>query len=247
MAETRTTILARIRENVVVVSSEVEGRLNGWVQEAQRKAEKAFEWINGAEELTKDTTAGSNTLQDAPALLLWPVGDPWYISGDLGRAIPMEWLPSLKDRSKEYIDSTDSDYRGAPRALMLGLTASSEVPAAINVYPKPGLQNTIGDFSTAGEYEIHIPYHSRGALLSDGGNDTNYLTENDELALYLEEFASGKAMLFNHDYDNGNIMLLQAKATLADAKKIESARKVPVLKWFPRRDVGASRRQRRAI
>ncbi len=243
---TLTTILSNIRENVVVVSSETEGRLVGWVQRAQRKAEGAFAWINGAAELTKATTAGSNTLQDAPALLLWPVGKPWYVSGALGSHIPMEWTPSLNDRAKEYIDSTNSDYRGAPRSLMLTL-ATSSVPGAIEVYPKPGLQNTLGDFSAAGEYEIHMPYHSRGALLSVAGTQTNYLTRNEDLATYIEEFASGKAMLFNHDYDNGNIMLLQAKATLAEAKKIEKARKVPVLEWVPRRDVGASRRQRRAV
>jgi hypothetical protein len=243
---TLTTILDNIRTNVIDLPAATEANLEKWVREAQRKAESAFQWINGRVELTQATTAGSNDLIDAPALMLWPLGEPFYLTGEIGSKIDMEWLPSINDRADQYNESTDSDLRGAPRALFLVYNALG-LPASIEVFPKPGDQNTIGEFSVAGEYEIHIPYHSRGVLLSGGGNQENYLTKNEDLALYIEEFASAKAMLFNHDYKNGEIMLVQAKATLKEAKKIEKRRKVPVLKWTPRRDVHAPRRQRRAV
>jgi len=249
LAATLTTILDAIRENVISLPSATEGRLEEFVQQAQRKAEAAFQWINGEMEMNVSTTAGSNILQDLDRAFLWPIDDPWYVTGDVGSKVEMEWLPSISDRAKEYIDSSNSDYRSSPKALRIvrrPVTAGS--PGRIEVYPRADASNTIGEFSVAGEYKIRAAYHSRGALLEVGGSiQTNYLTENEDLALYIEEWASGKAMLMNHDYENGSAMLLQAAATLKEAKKIEKKRKVPVLRWTPRRDVHASRRQRRAI
>ncbi len=243
MTVTLTTIIDRVRENVISVPEETEDRLEGWIQEAQRRAETAFNWIAGQELWDFGTVAGTNLISDVTSFFLWPLGDPWYVTGDVGRKVELEWLPSLNDRAKDYIESTNSDHRGAPKALML-VTSSSYLPARIMVYPKPDAGNIIGEFSTAGEYAIRVPYHSRGQTLSTS-TQTNYLTENPELALFLEEWASSKAMLFNHDYDNANAMLVQAVATLKEAKKIEKKRKVPILRWTPRRDVHARRQQRR--
>jgi hypothetical protein len=247
LTATLTTILDNIRGNVISLPSATEAKLEEWVQQAQRKAEGAFQWIAGEEELEVDTIAGSYSLDLTPTLFLWPIGKPWWVTGDVGRKVKMEWLPSLSDRAHEYKEIASVEYRSSPKALKLDQSTVSGKVATIRVYPAPDASNIVGTYSTAGEYEVHIPYHSRGELLEVGGNLTNYLTENPDLATYIEEWAAGKAMLYNHDYDNGNLMLLQAKATLMEAKKIEKKRKVPVLEWTPRRDVHASRRQRRAV
>ena len=50
-------------------------------------------------------------------------------------------------------------------------------------------------------------------------------------------------MLFNRDLDGGNLSLLQAKDDLKTMKRIDKRGKLQFLKFTPRRDVNASRKQ----
>ena len=54
-------------------------------------------------------------------------------------------------------------------------------------------------------------------------------------------------MIFNHDYENGQMYLTMAQRHKQRAKRIDKRRMIQFLKLTPRRDVNASRRQRRAV
>ena len=67
------------------------------------------------------------------------------------------------------------------------------------------------------------------------------------MQLYLQDYASGKALLFNRDYEAGQVKLMEAAAHLMREKRKDKRRKSQFMKLTPRRDVRASRRQSRAI
>jgi len=239
------TILTKIRNNIIDVPAQTEVRLESWVNEAQLECEAAMAWVGMDTEFVVDTVAGTRKLSAVPTDWVKAVSDPWYLTGT-GKAIRMEWLPSRQDASKDYSEDTSTTARSSPKAI-LEVQGSASGRNDIEVYPYPDASNTTGTFSAAGEYEVHIPYHARGATLVTGGTETNFFTVDLDLQLYLEDFASGKALLFNRDYDNGQVWLLQAQRHIQRAKRLERERKSHFMKITPRRDVHASRRQRRAI
>jgi hypothetical protein len=63
----------------------------------------------------------------------------------------------------------------------------------------------------------------------------------------LEDYASGKALLFNRDKDNAATYFVQARENLLDMKRLDKTARAKDFKFTPRRDVHASRRQRRAV
>jgi hypothetical protein len=241
-----TTILANIRGNIIDVPSATEDRLIGWINEAQRVAEAKHQWKGLQTTWVPITTAGSNSIATAaaptvfkPADWIVAIGDPWYRTGDLGVTMRMEWLPSLQDARKDYAVDRSVNNRGDPEALL-------EDEDAITVYPVPDEGNSLGNYSAAGEYQIVIPYLKRAAVLTEGA-PTNFFTEDGDLSLYLEEYASAKAMLFNRDVDNAGVSLTMSAGHMLRAKRLDKKRRSQFIKLTPRRDVHASRRQRRAF
>jgi len=243
MAATTMTILAKIRKNVVSLPADTEEELVGWINEAQQEAE-TYSWKGLDYEKVIDTVAGTRILTAVPDDWQLPVGEPYYLTGD-GKSVGMEWIPSRRDASRDYSADTATSARSSPKGLL-------ELPGTANVndlhiYPYPDAGNTTGDFSTAGEYEIHIPYHAIDTVLDDGSNQTNFFTADVNLALYLTDYASGQALLFNSDFDKANTYLLKAQGHKLRAKRLDKHSKFQNVKWTPRRDVYASRRQARAV
>ena len=85
----------------------------------------------------------------------------------------MDWIPSIGDAMKDYTLDTATSARSAPKSLHEIETASG---TAFNIYPLPDTSNTVGTYSSAGEYEIHIPYRKQASLLETGGEVTNFFT-----------------------------------------------------------------------
>jgi hypothetical protein len=115
------------------------------------------------------------------------------------------------------------------------------------VYPVPDGNNPIGSWSSAGEYNLVIPYRARAEVLTAAGTITNFFTTDADQALHLEDYASAQAMLFNRDIQNAQLYLAKAAAHLLRAKRLDKLRKSQSIKITPRRDVHASRKQRRAV
>ncbi len=233
------TILADIRQNVIDLPSDTEARLVGWVNEAQIVAEAHFNWKGTETSLVKATTLGVVLLDTLPTNWIVAIGDPWYRTGD-GVTVGMEWIPSEQDVFKDHTFGLLTTDRGRPIGLQ-------ETASSILVYPPPDANNTLGVSSAAGEYEIVIPYRKREEKLSAGGTTSNFFTTDPDLSLHIIDYASGKAMLFNRDFNNGQLFLTTAQAHLLRAKRLDKKRKSQFMKFTPRRDVFASRRQRRAI
>jgi hypothetical protein len=154
--------------------------------------------------------------------------------------MPLEWIPGIEDARSIHPQYTATSAKGPPRGLL-------ETASQISVYPKPDAENPLGTYSSAGEYEIIVPYRKREAVLSAGGTTTNAFTTDPSFQLFLENYASGKAMLFNRDIANGQLSLQQAQDDLVTMKRTDKQRKGQFLKITPRRDVHASRHQRRAV
>jgi hypothetical protein len=238
-----TTILANIRQNVIDVPADTEARLEGWVQDAQIAAEDDYQWKMLEDEYSAETILGSRIVAALITGWIEAIGDPYYLTGD-GAAVPLEWIPSIQDAMKDYPNSVAAVDRGPPRGLLETGEASSVI---INVYPSSDQGNTLGTHSAAGEYDVRIPYRKRQATLAVTGTTENAFTRDANLRLYLEQYASGKALLFNHDTENAQIALLQAQEHLKRAKRTDKRRKSQFIRFTPRRDVHASRRQRRAV
>ena len=228
---------------MIEVPSDTEDRLEGWVQDAQVALEEEHQWKMLEAEHSVDTTEGIRNLVTGITRWMEAIGDPYYLTGD-GVAVPLEWIPSIRDAMKDYTESVAENDRGAPK----GLLESGEPGAVtIDVYPAADLGNTTGTYSANGEYKVKIPYRKRQATLEVTGTAENAFTRDANLRLYLEQYASGKALLFNHDTENAQIALLQAQEHLNRAKRADKRRKSQFIRFTPRRDVYASRRQRRAV
>jgi hypothetical protein len=239
-----TSILAHIRDNIVEVPTATENRLVGWVNEAQRVAEAAHQWMPLNQTWVTTTTAGVRWIGSGvgakPTDWIAARGNPWWRTGDTGAMMPLEWIPSEHDSAKDHPYSSDESYRGAPVSL-------EERATKVFVYPLPDLSNPIGEFSIYGGYEIVIPYRAQEETLADSGTTSNWFTSDFDQALHLEDYASGQAMLFNRDFDNANVYLLKAQGHLLRAKRMDKFQKFQHFKLTPRRDVYASRRQARAV
>jgi hypothetical protein len=234
-----TTILVKIRQNVIDLPSDTEDRLESWVNEAQIVAEAHHQWL-GLENVLLDTTnTGSILFKAKPSDWLVAIGDPWYRTGT-GVTRDLEWYPSWEDIYKENTAGLAATDRGAPR----GLYESADY---IFVYPPADANNTLGAFSAAGEYQINVPYRARAATLTAAGTVSNFFTTDADQALHLEDYASAQAMLFNRDIQNAQLYLAKAAAHLLRAKRLDKKRKSQFLKITPRRDVHARRTQRRAV
>lgn len=239
MANNLTTIIANIEQNVIDLPSDTDGRLEGWVNEAQVNAEDEYQFLFMRTSLFTDTTLGVNLLVALPALWIRADGDPWYRTG-LGVHKRMEWAPSELDVAKDFTAGLLTTDRGRPRTIL-------ETDTQLLVYPPPDASNTLGAFSSAGEYSIATPHYAREVVLEATGAITNKFTADVNLALYLEDYASGQAMIFNRDLDNGQVYLLKAQKHLSRAKSTDKRRRAQFLRLTPRRDSYASRKQRRAI
>ncbi len=232
------TILAKIRENVIDVTSETEARLESFVQEAQREL-VAHKWSFSRFTATFTTSEGIALLGAKPANWRSQDGDPFYRTGS-GSKVKMEWSPTIHDLYDQHSANTAADYRSAPASLF-------ELAGNILVYPTPDASNSLGFFSADGEYQVLVPYISSHAVLAVTGTTSNPFTDDLDTALYLEEFASGKAMIFNRDFENGQMYLTMARRQFQRAKRVDKQRKIGTLRFTPRRDVYAQRKQRRAI
>jgi hypothetical protein len=145
-------ILANIRQNIIDVPADTEARLEGWVNEAQTDAE-GHPWLGLEEEHTVDTTLGTRLLGVAPSLYEESIGRPWFLTGD-GVAVFLDWIPTLEDAMKDYNVNTASTAYDRPRGLLEVKPASIGAPPQFHVYPLPNAANTLGVYSSAGEYEI---------------------------------------------------------------------------------------------
>ena len=232
-----TEILDRVRQNVIDVPEDTEGRLLGWLQEAQVKAEQKCNWLRGTVSQTYTTTLGSVVLAAAKsAQWIHRVGNPWYWTGS-GKAVQMEWLPTIEDFALNFGAGSAVSDRGRPRAII-------EDKTALLVYPPPDNQNTLGPLSVAGEYQVVVTYLSRQNTLALT-QQTNFLTLDPNIALFLEHYTTAQAMIFNHD-PNSATHLVIANAHLRDAKEAWKAGPLNRLKIWPRRDVYGRRRQMRS-
>lgn len=245
---TLTDILQSIRDNIVDVPDTTELHLVEWVNEAQQEIEAAHQWLALETVWVATTLEGNNQIRQTggpspiykPADWIVAIGDPWWRVGDTGATVKMEWLPSLHDVRKEHPQYTSTDSRGRPNGLW-------EQAAQIDVYPTPDAENELGDYSIAGEYEIIVPYRKREATLVSGGTETNFFTDTLGHQLFLQDYASGKASLFNRDIAGSQLFLSQAANHLKREKRMDKRQRLQYLRITPRRDVHASRRQRRAI
>lgn len=233
---TLTEILERVRQNVVDVPSDTESRLLGWVQEAQSKAEDAYNWLSQRTSAGYATTLGSPVLATKPSNWIVPISNPWYRTG-VGKAVAMEWEPTTEQLNKEFSAGLLERDRGSPKVLI-------ESPTQLLVYPPPDARNTLGAFSVAGEYQIVLVYRARATTLTLAAQ-SNRFTTDPNLALYLEHYATAQASMFNHD-PNGATHLVIAQAHLRDAKRLQKQRSANKLRLWPRRDVYGARRQRRS-
>jgi hypothetical protein len=234
-----TTILAKIRKNVIDLPPDTEDGLVGWVNEAQIVAEAYHQWLGLETTLTKDTTQGSPILDAKPANWLVAIGDPFYRTGT-GLARPLEWYPSIEDLYKENTAGLLTTDQGTPKGIY-------ETATHLLVYPPPDANNTLGAHSAAGEYEVLVPYRARAATLSVAGTISSFFTTDPDQELHLTDYASAQAMLFNRDIQNAQLYLAKASAHLLRAKRLDKKRKAQFIKITPRRDVHASRKQRRAV
>jgi hypothetical protein len=238
-----TTILAKVRQNVIDLPSDTEDRLESWVNEAQIVAEAYHLWLGTwsifyakTDGTTRLTNSGG--LHEKPADWLHADGDAYYRHGSSGANHFTEWAPTLQDVRKDY--RSGSEGAGSPKTL-------HEQQGWLNVYPTSDENNPVGTWSSAGEYNLIIPYRSRAEILTTEGTTTNFFTTDADQALHLEDYASGQAMLFNRDIQNGQVYLTKAAAHLLRAKRLDKKRQIKSMKLTPRRDVNASRKQRRAI
>jgi hypothetical protein len=238
-----TTILAKIRQNVIDLPSDTEDRLESWVNEAQIVAEAYHLWL-GTWSIFFGKTDGtsrlinSEELYEKPADWLHADGDPYWRHGSSGANHFVEWAPSLQDVRKDY--SSNPEATGSPKALW-------EQQGWLNVYPVPDANNPVGGWSAAGEYTLIIPYRARAEILTAAGTVSNFFTTDADQALHLEDYASAQAMLFNRDIQNAQLYLAKAAAHLLRAKRLDKLRRSQYIKITPRRDVHASRKQRRAV
>jgi hypothetical protein len=233
-----TSILAKMRQNVIDLPSDTEDRLVSFVNEAQVNAEDEYQFIWMRSSHIMDTAQGDTILSGLPLDWIRADGDPWFRTGD-GKRQRMEWSPSELDIAKDFTAGELVTDEGQPDTLF-------ESGADILVYPPPDMKNTTGAFSTAGDYSIKIPYYAREDVLVEGADEENLFTKDANMVLYLEDYASGLAMLFNHDNENGQVYLLKAKVHFNRAKKTDKRKRAQFLRLTPRRDSHASRRQRRA-
>lgn len=247
MAATVTTILAKVRKNVVDVPADTEDGLVGWINEAQQVAEDDYNWKGLESYWIPSTAVGTNNLAvpafptvRKPADWLVAIGDPYWRSGDNGVHHQMVWGSSFLQLRKDYPQSNDVGYRGRPALLYENINS-------ISVYPASDGDNTIGSFSADGEYDVIIPYRRSEPVLTATTPQTNFFTEDVNLALHLTDYCSGQALLFNSDFDKANTYLLKAQGHLLRAKRLDKRGKAQSIKFTPRRDVYASRRQPRAV
>jgi hypothetical protein len=152
----------------------------------------------------------------------------------------MEWYPSIEDLYREHSAGVLATDQGAPKGIF-------ESAVYLIVYPPPDANNTLGVHSSAGEYEVVVPYRARASTLTVSGAVANFFTTDPDQVLHLTDYASAQAMLFNRDIQNAQLYLAKASAHLLRAKRLDKKRKSQFLKLTPRRDVYASRHQRRAV
>jgi hypothetical protein len=243
---TVTTILAKIRQNVVSLPSDTEERLVDWINEAQVEAESTYGWTGLDTSWGPITTEGSSLIATSgaptvrkPADWLVARGNPFWYGGDSGEIHQMEWASSSLVYRKDIPHSHDEGSRGSPQYLF-------EDANAIWMFPVADASNIIGHHSAVGEYQILIRYRKSDTVLNDTTNQENFFTGDANLARFLEDYASGQAMLFNKDFDNANTYLMKAKGHFLRAKRLDKAGKMQHFTLAPRRDVYASRRQARA-
>jgi hypothetical protein len=240
---TLSTILTHIRGNVIDVPSATENRLIGWVNEAQVVAETRYNWKGLQSSWGPVTSLGNNRLATTaepdvtkPDDWLVSLGNPFWRGGDGLSTHEMVWASSVLQFRKDY-PSTES--MGPPEYLY-------EYDNRIMSFPASDGKNVIGDFSADGEYTVVIPYRKTATPLV-GGTSTSFFTNDANLELFLENYASAQAMIFNRDRDNGALYLAKSQADMLRAKRLDKLGKVQALQFTPRRDVFASRRQRRAF
>lgn len=219
--------------------------MQGWIDEAHEVADAHHRWL-GLEFSHIFTTVAGTSLYDAPADWMEGIGEPWYFTGP-GAAKRVEWIPSTRDARKDHSASVAIEDRGRPVGIQEIYAASGASPYRFQIYPIPDQSNTTGTYSALGDYQLEIPYRRKAPALVADSVLENFYTEVPNLALFLTDYASGKAMLFNRDFENGQTYLLMARAHLVRETQLDKRRRTRDIKITPRRDVHASRRQRRAI
>jgi hypothetical protein len=246
VAATLTTILVKMRQNIIDLPSDTEDRLVGWVNEAQIELESYHRWLGteaiffGKTDETPTLINSGTDLKDKPSDWLHADGDAYWRDGASGANHFVEWAPSLQDARKDYTSDISTSTGGSPKTLQ-------ELQGSVRVYPTPDANNPLGTHSSAGEYHLIIPYRQRAVTLAVGSEETIFFTVDLDLALHLEDYASGQAMIFNRDFDNANAYLLKAQGHALRAKRMDKRRRFQSYKHTPRRDVYASRNQRRAV
>lgn len=209
-----TTLVARIKNTVVDVSSELDALIESYVQEAQRKAEDRHDFVVMRSEVDTFTQTGLNKL-----VAKVPVGfkefrqnAPPYWVDKSGGTNKMRGFTTFGDAISDYSILNPLDV-GVPKWLLWD--ESTATPGANRgdflVFPFPDENTTAGSLYGGTEYKVKIPYVGRLATLGTGGSLAfeNWFTF--EMHEYLIAQACADAFLFNRDRNEAAIW--QAKAT----------------------------------
>lgn len=220
-------IKARVEANILLVPVDTSNRILGWVQECQRKLEDAHKfrqmrsfYTGDSTNTDGDTNAGltffaltSNIASTDKKEILGAdfTQDPYFIVGDTGKHVRIEWLQTHRQRQAFYphpdtASGTLVHDIGPPRFVQLGhldeasgitINTSPNDGSQIRVFPASDSLNPIGTESALGEYKVRFHLWRRITPLTSA--DANFFTEQCEYA--LEYYATWRASLHNGDLE----------------------------------------------
>lgn len=233
MTTTLSAIETRVRQNVIHLPNQTDGRIREWVGKAQRELEDRKEWTamktrwvgdafnTDGETLIDNFRMTNETLinqSSNPQSTFY--GDflrvardrPYFIKGDTGELVEMEWLETHDQRFAAYerefninapTTPTTVIDKGSPKYLFTEVDGSVGGPgdSVIGVFPFTDSLNPVGTYSAAGEYRVRFFIYRRLLTLTDTVQN-NWFT--DTMPEYLEHSASAMAMEFNEDNDAAN-------------------------------------------
>lgn len=236
-------------QNIIHLPQVLLDRVRGWTNQGQARLEDKFDfqemiyfWNGDATNLTGATlSVGNVALATAGGINLDSVArwgnylhvaeiEPYYIDGASGDHVRMRWLETTQQRDLLYQGEANAtppvpDYVkiGAPEYLYEAVANDQTNPSLFNVYPASDQQNEVGDFSTAGEYQIRFSLVRRFATLTNT-TKKNWVTAN--AADFLEYWISFRGLHFNRDYEAGNTYLALARDALNTLMRKEKRKKV---------------------
>lgn len=182
-------LVSRAREWIVDVDLELENQLADFFRKAQRDLEDEHSWMR------TESIHQFFTVKDTPTYARPSDWNTWmraavYVAEGDGSSYEIESSSDIA-RLDSHFNPLD---RGKPRAIFA-------VPDADNfqIFPTPDDKSIKGNFHSAGNYQVNVPYRKRlPALTSGAGPDSsNWFTENlDWLMTFM---VIERAMRFNRE------------------------------------------------